>query len=71
MHRMRSKRWGDVGQIVCGDDHDPPFVPQGLEDLHDVLLGGNVDATEGFVHEDYLGVLSESAGYENPLPLAS
>ena len=52
-------------------EHDPTLVAQGLEDLHDALLGAHVDAAERLVQQNDAGLLRQCAGYEDPLTLAA
>ena len=45
------------------------YIAELLEELHDFFLGGNVNAHEGFIKQEDIGLLAEGTGYEHALLL--
>src|SRR6476646_10653208 len=60
-----------LSEVVCRDDDPAPLGRQLSDQGLEALARRNVEAREGLVEEQELGVLDQAAGDQNPLPLAT
>ena len=58
-------------QVVVGGDDQPPFRRQGIQQPPQGLAGGGVQAREGLVQQEDMGLLRQGPSQKGPLLLAA